>query len=295
MDIHDPMNTDNILGFLCAVVAHIIGLLVIGGGVLPNEADETPPVLNTMTLELSLVEEDVPAELPSTGPVVSAPEPPPPTPEPETPPEPETEPEPEPIVPPPPEPDPEPVPVLQPEPEPEAIILPEPPPKPEPQPEEPPPPEAEDPDPEPDPEPQPPPLPQPPAETPPAPGPPPVAAVPEGTALTTIQPGPAAAGDGGTVAQGQVTAPTTGDRPIKPKYPTGSRSRGEEGSVVFDVLVSKDGRAKTVTLVASSHFPELDHSAKRAVSQARFVPGTRNGKPAESTARLTIIFRLNDP
>jgi len=275
------LNSDNILGFLCAVVAHIIGFLLVGGSVLLKDVEETPPTLDIVSLELSLVDEDIPSEQPATGPVVSAQE----TPQPE----PEPEPEPEPVPPEPdPEPEPEPPPVLQPEPEP--VIIPEPLPEPEPQPEDPPPVKIEEPVPEPEPEP---PPPTPPAPTPPTPVEP--AAVPEeGATQTAPLPGPAAPGDGGTTAQGRVTAPTTGDLPIKPRYPIGSRRRGEEGSVIFDVLVSKEGRAKTVTRVESSGFPELDNSAESAVSKARFTAGTRDGKPVEATARLTIIFRLNE-
>ncbi|MCL2104756.1 MAG: hypothetical protein FWH21_06855, partial [Kiritimatiellaeota bacterium] len=51
-------NSDNALGFLLAVVAHIIGLFLVGGGMF--ERDETPPRLNVSTLELALVEDEVP-------------------------------------------------------------------------------------------------------------------------------------------------------------------------------------------------------------------------------------------
>jgi pyruvate dehydrogenase (quinone) len=39
---------------------------------------------------------------------------------------------------------------------------------------------------------------------------------------------------------------------------------------------------------------ELDRAAERAAAQARFKPGSRNGEPVESSARITIIFRLRD-
>jgi len=46
--------------------------------------------------------------------------------------------------------------------------------------------------------------------------------------------------------------------------------------------------------VSSSGFPELDRAAERAAAQARFKPGTRDGRPIDSAARLTLIFRLRD-
>ena len=57
---------------------------------------------------------------------------------------------------------------------------------------------------------------------------------------------------------------------------------------------SAAGDVSSVTLVASSGFPDLDRAAQRAASQARFKPGTRDGQPAPASARLTLIFRLRD-
>ncbi|MDX9868214.1 MAG: energy transducer TonB [Kiritimatiellia bacterium] len=95
-------------------------------------------------------------------------------------------------------------------------------------------------------------------------------------------------------AAGQVIAHPTLERTIRPVYPIGARRRGEEGTVILDVTVGPDGRAVAVTRVASSGFPELDRAAERAAAQARFRPGTRDGKPVASAARLTLIFRLRD-
>lgn len=249
-------NSDHILGFLCAAALHVIGAFVVSTAVTAEDGGETvTSALNTATLELALVEDD--AEQPA--PAAAGPESEPPEPEPA----PELDPEPEP---------PPPI-VLQPDPDPETVILPEPepePPLPEPEPELPPTIEA-------------------PTEPPP-PAADAFARVTETPAEPTTRPDVSAGGG----AQGGLVAPTTGDNPIKPIYPVSSRSRGEEGSVVLDVLVSRDGRAKAVTLVASSGFPALDKSAERAVSRARFAPGTRGGIPVEASARLTVIFRLNE-
>ena len=99
-------------------------------------------------------------------------------------------------------------------------------------------------------------------------------------------------GKGG--ASGHIDGHPSLERAIRPSYPIGARRRGEEGKVILDVNVSAEGRAASVTLVTSSGFPELDRAAERAAAQARFKPGTRDGRAVESSARLTLIFRLRD-
>jgi len=106
--------------------------------------------------------------------------------------------------------------------------------------------------------------------------------------------GPVATLESGGGASGQINAHPSLERAIRPTYPIASRRRGEEGTVILDVSVGVDGRAAAVSLVSSSGFPDLDRAAVRAAEQARFKPGTRNGKPVASAARLTLIFRLRD-
>ena len=120
---------------------------------------------------------------------------------------------------------------------------------------------------------------------------------PPSSSLSPAAPGPQATlqpdnAGGGT--HGRVDAHPSLERAIKPNYPIGSRRRGEEGTVILDVTVAADGRAASVSRVSSSGFQELDLAAERAAAQARFKPGTRDGKAVESAARLTLIFRLRD-
>lgn len=93
--------------------------------------------------------------------------------------------------------------------------------------------------------------------------------------------------------QGALIAPITKDQAIHPKYPMTSRRKGEQGRVILDVLVSKEGQAISVSFVSSSGFKDLDVAAKDAVMQAKFKPGERNGKAVEAAARMTILFQLN--
>lgn len=97
----------------------------------------------------------------------------------------------------------------------------------------------------------------------------------------------------GGVQQGALIAPAARDQAIHPKYPMASRRKGEQGRVILDVLVSKEGKASSVTIISTSGFKELDAAAKEAVMDAKFKPGERNGKAVEASARMTILFQLN--
>jgi len=57
---------------------------------------------------------------------------------------------------------------------------------------------------------------------------------------------------------------------ILPRYPLGSRLRGEEGVVMIRASIGVDGRAVTVNVTSSSGFPSLDKAAVKAVMAVRF-------------------------
>ncbi len=97
----------------------------------------------------------------------------------------------------------------------------------------------------------------------------------------------------GGVQQGALIAPAAKDQAIHPKYPMASRRKGEQGRVILDVLVSKEGKATSVNIISTSGYKELDAAAKEAVMAAKFNPGERNGKAVEASARMTILFQLN--
>ena len=92
--------------------------------------------------------------------------------------------------------------------------------------------------------------------------------------------------------QARVDAPPKPLKNIKPDYPKGARQRGEEGDVALELAINARGGVESVTVVASSGFPELDAAAVRAAGKAHFTPA-RSGRIAiPSTARLTITFKL---
>jgi protein TonB len=260
--------SDHIISFLLAVLLHVLGLLVVGSRVLHNaEVAATLPELQVASVELTLAGVE-PEAAASAGGAASAqpsvPESVPPLelPKPEEPPPPPVLPDKpvftEALTPPP-----EPTPKSEPVPEPVSAPAPEPAPRV--------------------------------ASVAPAP------ATPSPAAVATARQDAQSQETGATIQPasggsfGRLDAHPALERPIRPNYPLGARRRGEEGTVILDVTVAADGRAGTVVQVASSGFAELDRAAERAASQARFKPGSRNGLPVESAARLTIIFRLRDP
>lgn len=80
----------------------------------------------------------------------------------------------------------------------------------------------------------------------------------------------------------------------KPPYPAFSRRRGEEGTVLLNVLVTREGRAAKVELDHSSGFDALDRSALRTVQDWRFVPARRGEDAVEAWVKVPIVFRLSE-
>jgi len=78
----------------------------------------------------------------------------------------------------------------------------------------------------------------------------------------------------------------------KPLYPHISRRLGEEGKVVFRVLVSAEGEAKQVEIKRSSGFQRLDQAAKEAVARWRFVPAKRGDQTESAWVVVPITISL---
>jgi len=94
---------------------------------------------------------------------------------------------------------------------------------------------------------------------------------------------------------GTGTGVTRGPRIVdgaKPEYPETARSKGWEGTVRLQILVSVGGRVEEVRLVGSSGYSELDHAALRGVRSWRFSPALQNGTPVAAWATLPIVFDL---
>ncbi|ARJ64379.1 energy transducer TonB [Magnetospirillum sp. ME-1] len=92
-----------------------------------------------------------------------------------------------------------------------------------------------------------------------------------------------------------VKVPPTLDqnRPCKPpQYPLASRRAEESGAVVLKFLIEADGSVMESVVEASSGFERLDEAARQALALCRFKPGTVDGRPERSWARIRYVWKL---
>jgi len=79
----------------------------------------------------------------------------------------------------------------------------------------------------------------------------------------------------------------------RPRYPLGSRMRGEEGAVTLEVVIGGSGRVTNVEVLESSGYQALDKAAMKAATRATF--RDEDGKRAVSVETvITFRFRLID-
>jgi TonB family protein len=78
-----------------------------------------------------------------------------------------------------------------------------------------------------------------------------------------------------------------------PLYSDEARSRRIEGTVTLAVRVDTAGRADVLRVVNGLGFG-LDANAALAVGHWQFAPATRNGVPVESTAKVDVVFNLEN-
>ncbi len=78
---------------------------------------------------------------------------------------------------------------------------------------------------------------------------------------------------------------------IRVPYPPIARSRGIQGSVVFDLIVSSKGDVASAKVVKSPA-PELTDAAREAVQKFRFKPARFKDKPVAIQIRYTYRFIL---
>lgn len=79
-----------------------------------------------------------------------------------------------------------------------------------------------------------------------------------------------------------------------PEYPRLARLRGYEGTVMLDVLVTREGEAEQVNVIESSGYGILDEAAKEAVKEWRFHPGRRAGRAVDMRVAIPVTFRFRD-
>jgi len=77
-----------------------------------------------------------------------------------------------------------------------------------------------------------------------------------------------------------------------PRYPERALRSGTEGVVVLEVTVGPRGEVVTVVVKKSSGSRRLDREAVRTVTDWRFLPAMRFGRPVESRVEVPIRFTL---
>lgn len=78
----------------------------------------------------------------------------------------------------------------------------------------------------------------------------------------------------------------------KPLWPEGAIARKEQGAVTLAFTVGADGKAKSSAVVKSSGFADLDEAARTGIEKCTFKPGTKAGKPFESTMKMQYVWVL---
>jgi TonB family protein len=98
-------------------------------------------------------------------------------------------------------------------------------------------------------------------------------------------------GTGPWLRLGEGITPPVVETRVDPVYPEEYRRAGIGGIVVLEAAVSQAGTVENVG-VLKSLAPGLDMAAARAVSQWRFKPAMKDGKPVPVLFSLTINFAL---
>jgi TonB family protein len=98
-------------------------------------------------------------------------------------------------------------------------------------------------------------------------------------------------GTGGGVFRpgGAVTAPRL-IREVKPTYTEDAVAHRIQGTVVLEVVVTRDGRPSQIRVVRSLDPEGLDEEAIAAVTQWRFDPGRLSGTPVDVLVTIMLDF-----
>ncbi|WP_338844506.1 energy transducer TonB [Massilia sp. W12] len=78
----------------------------------------------------------------------------------------------------------------------------------------------------------------------------------------------------------------------KPAYPRASLMNEEKGTVLMGFLIAADGRVVESKIEKSSGFKGLDKAAISALSQCKFKPASKDGKPEQGWAKVEYTWKL---
>jgi TonB family protein len=106
-----------------------------------------------------------------------------------------------------------------------------------------------------------------------------------------LGPGSGGGTGGGPYTPGGSVVPPRIRSQVRPSYTTGALERRSTGSVVLEVIVTRDGAAGDIRVLRSLD-PDLDEEAVKAVKQWRFVPGQLNGNPVDVVVSVVLDFYI---
>lgn len=75
-----------------------------------------------------------------------------------------------------------------------------------------------------------------------------------------------------------------------PVYPEDAKSRGIEGTVVMEAVISRSGAVQHVRVLSGD--PALRAAAVEAVLRRRYKPYLLNGRPMDVATQVSVVFRL---
>ncbi len=78
--------------------------------------------------------------------------------------------------------------------------------------------------------------------------------------------------------------------PSQPVYPPVAHRRGQQGTVLLEILLSESGRQMQLSVVRSSGFQLLDDAAKVAVADWKLAPYRMNGVAVLSRVQVPVAF-----
>ncbi len=78
---------------------------------------------------------------------------------------------------------------------------------------------------------------------------------------------------------------------VNPQYPLEMKQQGITGAVTVEYVIEKDGSVTDIKIVKSTD-PRFSKEVVAAVSQWRFAPGMKKGRPMASRRQQTISFTL---
>ncbi len=82
---------------------------------------------------------------------------------------------------------------------------------------------------------------------------------------------------------------------VPPKYPEAARKRGQQGTVMLQALVNRQGQPVNVHVLPGRGLaPDLDRAAVEAVRQWVFEPAKAKGRPVEIRIQIPVKYRLAD-